>query len=186
MKRSFLALALILVLVVAISPAQAREITPNGCRQGDLVEFITQLQNRTNTTTLSHANVHKHADASPTLDIGTTFSYSISGYTYSKAASDTCGELTASAQSTGTAVLYLFSVNSAGTATCTKGTAVSYLTTPDFPEPPSGYCPFGALKVTIAPTASTAFTLGTTAFNWSVATCTAYSLKQIPLDITDF
>lgn len=191
--KKFTFMFLVAVLCIATF-VEARSITPTGMNQGDLVAYLTLMQTRVNQAgegaTLTYPNVHKHADGSTTVDIGTTFTYSIGDYLYSKTASDTIASVSASAQATGTSALYLLSLDSTGSVTTTAGTAVTYGSTPAWPSLPASSAPFGGIRVDILSDATAGFTLGTTAFNYDAsATVTVYNLGMVPdsdLDITNF
>ena len=193
MKRIFVLLALVLILSLPTS-VMARRIVPTGVSQGDLVEFLTQLQtkiNHSNNAALTYGNFHKHGTSSHTTDIGTTFGFTIAGISYSKTASDTIASVSASAQAAGTNRVYLVSVDATGSVTTTAGTAVATGITPEYPALPASNAPFGSIRIDILSSASEAFDLGTDAFDLLGASMTAtfYNLSTVPIaniDITDF
>jgi hypothetical protein len=193
MFRKILPILIVLVLVAGLVSAasQGRNVTGTGWSQGDVVAFLTLLQDRVNSGFATYGNTHYHAAGSYTVDIGTTFYYVLNGVYYTKTASDTIADATAAAQATGTSCFYLFSVDADGDVTTTKGTNVSYLasTTAVYPDLPANNAAFAGLKVTILPSASESWTLGTDKFNLLGAsqTVTFYNLSNVPaLDITDF
>lgn len=180
-------IVLLLVAVIASTAAYARSITGSGKSQGDLVAYLEILQARLLTGNCTYANIHSQAAASASLDIGTTFTYTINGTAYQKVASDSVAGFAATAQATGTACMYLFSVDTTGAVTTTKGTAVSYLLTPALPAATANKAPFGAMKVVIDPTAAGGYTAGTTLWNYSASQTFTFShIYQMPLDITNF
>lgn len=185
MKRLFL--PVLLILALCLPAYAAKPITPTGWHQGDVVEAIRLLANFQGNKVLSDPDFHKTAAGSATFDVGNTFSYLIGGRPYTKAALDTVGGLTATAQATGTDCLYLISINAAGTLAATKGTAVAYGSTPAYPATPANSAVVAALRVAIGSTAAGGFTLGTTAFNYAPAssTITLYGMGFDPNALAD-
>lgn len=115
----------------------------------------------------------------------TTSLYSIDGITYSKTGAATVIPFTAlGLQAALTKCLYLAVIDSSGTVTFVKGTAVltADLTAGTkvlkWPTVPAGLCPWGAVKITCASTAT--FTPGTTALDAANVTATYYDLATIP------
>jgi hypothetical protein len=155
--------------------------------QKDLVTFLTSVitqvssiatavnANRTemNTMSLGYCGL-----ASNTAAVQTTVTcpYKIYNIAYQKAAA-TGIALTGSALSSGTQALYLISLDSAGNATCTAGTAVANTATPVLPAVPSGYCPIAYLKLV---NANGTFTPGTTNLGQTGQTVTFYNLSGMP------
>jgi hypothetical protein len=115
----------------------------------------------------------------------TTSLYSIDGITYSKTGAATVIPFTAlGLQAALTKCLYLAVIDSAGTVTFVKGTAVltADLTAGTavlkWPAVPAGKCPWGAVKIACASTAT--FTPGTTALDAANITATYYDLATVP------
>lgn len=183
--RSYL-IAVLLMVSLAFA-AFGGDITPNGMGQGDLYTFLSnvvtmcnEIKSDLNAYRTEHNNICLGFSglASDTAAVQTTvtFPYRIGNLTYQKAAASGIA-LTGSALSSGTQALYLFSVNAAGTATCTAGTAVANSATPVWPSAPSGYCPFGGIKLS---TANGTFTPATTVFGIENQTVTFYNLSGYP------
>ena len=187
MKRFLIVLALVILLTPCV---KADELTAQGMSQDLLFKFLSNTVsvvngNRDNadTMTLSHADFHANATngTSAQFDIGSTFSYCIDDVVYSKVASDTIASVSAAVQATGTTCLYLVSLDSSGSVTTTKGTAVTYGSTPVYPAIPASNCPFAGIQVAIATTATSTFTLGTTTVGSVTGqTVTAYNLRSVP------
>lgn len=195
MKRFPILFLVLMLVLVALGASHARSISGTGMSQGDEVAFLELLQTRLNldrtARTVSYPNLHAHAAASETVDIGTTFYYVLDGIYYAKTASDTIASVTASAQATGTTCLYLLSLDSSGSVTTTKGTAVTYGSTPAWPTLPADHAPFGGISVAILGSASQSWTMGTDAWNLLGASTTVaiYNLFMVPaadIDMTDF
>lgn len=115
----------------------------------------------------------------------TTSNYSIDGITYSKTGAATVIPFTAlGIQAALTKCLYLIQLDSAGTATFVKGTAVltADLTAGTkvlkWPEGSASNCVVGAVKIACASTAT--FTPGTTALDATNITATYYDLCTVP------
>lgn len=116
---------------------------------------------------------------------GAGIDFCIDGILYNHADAATVLPLTAAAvQPVLTKCLYLICVDSGGTVTSVKGTAV--LTADlvagtkvlQWPVPTASTCPVGAVKMTLASTAT--FTAGTTALDASNCTATYYDLFSVP------
>jgi hypothetical protein len=110
---------------------------------------------------------------------GAGIDFCIDGIGYHKADAATVAPFTAAAvQPVLTKCLYLVQIDSAGTITTVKGTAVltADLTAGNkvlqWPQPAAGKCPVGAVKITLASTAT--FTAGTTALDATNVTATYY------------
>jgi hypothetical protein len=117
--------------------------------------------------------------------VGAGIDFCIDGILYNHADAATNLPFTAAAvQAVLTKCLYLVCVDSGGTVTTVKGTAVltADLTAGNavlqWPEYPSSKCVVGAVKITLASTAT--FTPGTTALDAANVTATYYDLFNIP------
>ena len=117
--------------------------------------------------------------------VGTGTDFCIDGIMYNKADSATDVPLTAAAiQPVLTKCLYLICINSSGTISSIKGDAVltADLTAGTkvlkWPAITAGLAPIGAVKMTLASTAT--FTAGTTALDASNCTATYYNLHSVP------
>lgn len=115
----------------------------------------------------------------------TTGKFSIDGITYSKTGAATVIPFTGlGIQAVLTKCLYLCVIDTAGTVTFVKGTAVlsadltNGVTVLKWPECPAGKCPWGAVKIACASTAT--FTPGTTALDAANITATYYDLATVP------
>lgn len=96
-------------------------------------------------------------------------------------------------QPTGTTVFYVLAVNSAGTVAVVQGSYLNQSITygsdlskvlvgdGDIPEVPSGYVPFGVMKVVTAGGAT--FTPGTTALDAANVTVTYYDVSVLPVSL---
>lgn len=111
--------------------------------------------------------------------VGAGIDFVINGYVYHKADAATVLPLTAATvQPVLTTCMYLMCVDADGTVTSVQGTPVltASLTagtaTLDIPEPSANTCPFGAVKIACASTAT--FTPGTTALDAANITETYY------------
>jgi hypothetical protein len=117
--------------------------------------------------------------------VGAGIDYCIDGILYNKADAATDLPLTAAAiQPVLTKCIYLSVIDSAGAVTSVKGDAVltAELTAGTrvlkWPECPAGKAPIGAVKMTLASTAT--FTAGTTALDAANCTATYYNLFSVP------
>ncbi len=117
--------------------------------------------------------------------VGTGTDFCIDGILYNKADSATNVPLTAAAiQPVLTKCIYLVCINSAGTIATVKGDAVltADLTAGTkvlrWPQLPVDTAPIGAVKITLASTAT--FTAGTTALDAANVTATYYDLFAVP------
>lgn len=117
--------------------------------------------------------------------VGTGTDYCIDGILYNKADAATDIPLTAAtAQGLLTKCLYLICIDSAGTVTSVKGTAV--LTADlvagtkvlQWPVPTAGTAVIGAVKMAVTTTYN--FTAGTTALDATGCTATYYNLFSVP------
>lgn len=117
---------------------------------------------------------------------GAGIDFCIDGIVYNHADAATNLPFTAAtAQGLLTKCLYLVCVDSSGTVTTVKGTAV--LTADlvagtkvlQWPTPTASTCPVGAVKIAV--TTSNNFTAGTTALDGSGVTATYYDLYAIPV-----
>lgn len=110
---------------------------------------------------------------------GAGIDFCINGIAYHKAESNTDVPLIAAAvQAVLTKCLYLIVIDSAGTITSVKGTAVltadlsAGIKALQWPECPANKCPIGAVKIALANAAT--FTPGTTALDATDVTATYY------------
>ena len=116
---------------------------------------------------------------------GAGVDFSIDGILYHKADAATVAPFTAgTVQPVLTKCLYLVCIDSGGTITTVQGTPV--LTADlvagnavlQWPKPSASVCVVGAVKITLASTAT--FTPGTTALDASNVTATYYNLSRVP------
>jgi len=117
--------------------------------------------------------------------VGTGTDFCVDGILYNKADSATNVPLTAAAvQPVLTKCLYLIVIDSGGTISSVKGDAVltADLTAGTkvlkWPACPASKAPIGAVKITLASTAT--FTAGTTALDATNVTATYYDLYSVP------
>lgn len=104
--------------------------------------------------------------------------YTIDGKIYEKAASDPLDTPTGSQQGNDTKALYLFSIDSGGTVSCTQSAIVGSSDSVEYPDLPSGEAPIGAIKVETD--SNTTFTPGTTNLGASGVTTTYIDLNRVP------
>jgi 1,4-dihydroxy-2-naphthoate octaprenyltransferase len=81
-------------------------------------------------------------------------------------------------QATAKDCAYLLVLDSSGTCKIIQGAAVAVGTTCKCPGTPTGYAPFGAVKVSNA--TGSVFTFGTTALNTASLTVTYFDLSASP------
>lgn len=175
--KKILSVFLILSVMCLGSPAFAGNITSTGMNQGDLYNLLNNLSTSALTRSFTPAGVGIASQATTILTANTLY-YSIAGNLYSKTAVTHAVYGSGSStkqQAASTYCLYLFSLNSSGTIIVTKGSEVS-TDTAILPALPSGYAPFGAVKVQ---TGATTFTYGATALSNSLVTDTYYNLSTM-------
>ncbi len=109
--------------------------------------------------------------------------YSVDGILYTKAITDNIAVTANDEQAADTTCLYLFSIDSAGTVTTTKGTEVlsadltTAVDTLTWPSLPANSAAVGAVKVV---TVAVTFTAGTTDLGAAGVTDTYYDLATVP------
>jgi len=172
MKRFILSLICALVVMGNALYLHAGDITSTGMQQKDLVQFLT------NTTTMSNEIKDDYdllrrqilnrsfgnagvVASTTTVNIATAFDYTINGVFYTKAATNEVALSANTAQAESTYCLYLLSIDSAGTVTCTKGANATTDTAvlPACPTPAT-QTPFAYIKVLTG--SGETFTSGTT------------------------
>lgn len=123
------------------------------------------------------------AKTGPAITVTSVFH--IDGNTYSKTGAPAVLPLTAAAvQPVLTKCLYLIVIDSAGAVTSVKGIAqltadlVAGTKVLQWPDVPADKCPVGAVKITLASTAT--FTAGTTALDAANVTATYYDFAFVP------
>jgi hypothetical protein len=116
---------------------------------------------------------------------GAGIDYAINGIVYHKAdAADALAMTAAAAQADLTTCIYLVCLDSSGTLSTVKGTAVltAHLTGGDavleWPEVPDNKCAIGAVKIA---TSGGTFTAGTTELSAAAVTDTYYDLFCVPV-----
>lgn len=95
-----------------------------------------------------------------TFQIGTAFTYAINGTRYTKAITDNLAFTAAAVQATDTNCIYLICIDTAGTLSTVKGTAVAAASQAAIPAPTAGTCPIGFVHIATASSAT--FTAGST------------------------
>lgn len=103
---------------------------------------------------------------------GAGIDYAIEGVLYHKADTDNISLTAGTEQADGTTAYYLICIDSSGTVSSVQGTEGG-----DLPEPTSGTCPIGAIKVV---TDGAAFTAGTTDLGAGTVTDTYYDFMHMP------
>lgn len=186
MNRLFLALFVVFALTTCV---YSFNIEPNGMNQDALYTFLSNVVHASNNRTLGAAGFVNSAAGAATYNAQTSFDYQIDNVIYTRVGTTTVfPSFSATVQAVNTSCYYLACIDSAGTVSATKGTAVTYGLTPTLPKTPASKAVFGALKVDIGPTAASGFTLGTSNYNYS-ATCTItiYQMANgAPLTLTNF
>jgi hypothetical protein len=195
--KKFLVLVCIISLFLAGVPfAYSGTITETGMSQKDLVRFLSNVVTIVNelkadvnllryqnlTGTVSSAGLT--SNYGKTTDVATAYmsspiKYIINGNFYDAAASANLYIPTTAAQSTPTYCYYLFSINSSGVISVTKGTEGSATASLTLPGIPADTAPFGAVLVYAA---QTSFTMGTSTFEFAVlgnASPTWYNLSTV-------
>lgn len=144
----------------------------------DLRELLNPTQgllDLLSTACLSKAGLAEGTNAA-TIQIaapnGAGIDFAIGGVLYHKADTDNIALTAAAAQADGTTCWYLICINAAGTVSSVKGTDDG-----DIPEPTSGTCPIGAIKVV---TDGGTFTAGTTDLGDAAVTDTYYDFMHVP------
>ncbi len=191
LMKKYIALACILtVMFVGIPLVRAGTITETGMSQRDLVRYLTNISTIVNELKADYnlaryqllnrsftSGVLSSSGAVATAKTTATINYTIDGNLYSFAASSNMYITPTAAQSTPTYCYYLFSLNSSGAVTVTKGTEAAGTASLTLPGVPDGTTPFGAVLVYAS---STAFTMGTSNLNTAViAAPTWYNLSTV-------
>lgn len=143
-----------------------------------LTSIFQQMRTRCYTT-----GVLAEGTNAGTIKTTATLAFSIDGLMYSKAATDNIAMTAAAVQAALTDCAYLVCIDSGGTVSTVKGTAVANGGTLVVPAPVSAAtCPFGYIKVALANAAT--FTAGTTDLSASDVTATYFQLGVLPATTT--
>jgi hypothetical protein len=186
MNRLFIALLAVFALTTGV---YSFSIEPNGVNQDALYAFLANAVAASNNRTLGAAGFVNSGAAAATYNAQTSFNYQIENVIYSRVGTTTVfPSFTAAAQAVNTSCYYLACIDSVGTVSATKGTAVTYGLTPVMPKTPASKAVFGALKVDIKADATAGFTLGTSNYNYDAScTITIYQMANgAPLTLTNF
>ncbi len=162
--KKFLVLMCVLSLFLA-APAYSASISETGMSQGDLVKLLKSLKNGVLYGALGSAGMTTgfHTTQGATAIQTAPLYYKINGVFYSKAATTNMYLTVLAAQTANTYCYYLFSVDSSGVVTVTKGREGASTTASSYPDVPSGKAAFAGLLVKTS--AASAFTMGTSSFN---------------------
>ena len=189
-KRIGTILACAMFVIMGSSLSIAGDITSRGMSQKDLVTFLT------NTTTMSNEVKDDYdllrrqilnrsfgnagiAVSTTVINIATAFDYTVNGVFYTKAITGEVALTANTAQAASTYRLYLLSIDSAGTVTCTQGAATTtdVAVLPACPTPTT-QTPFGYFKIQTG--AGGTFTSGTTTLVTSATvTSTLYNVTTV-------
>jgi hypothetical protein len=120
---------------------------------------LTALNLSLRTVCFSTAGLAEGTGAA-TFQIATAITYAIDGVRYTKGVTDNIAFTAAAIQATDTNCIYLICIDSAGTLSTVKGTAVATASQASIPAPTAGTCPIGFVH--IATSAAATFTAGTT------------------------
>ena len=160
MKRFFICACILALLFAGVSLGRTGTITETGMSQKDLVRYLVGLLN---------ANLTKggltSSGAVATAKTTATINYRIGGKLYSMAASTNLTFAPTAAQTVPSYCLYLFSLNSSGKLTVTKGPESSASAGAALPAGPANQAPIGSVLVYAS---STAFTMGTSTMGTAV------------------
>ena len=172
MKRTLTLTVLILAVVLGglVHSLRAGDITPQAITDYDLYNYLANTVTMGNSVKaelnkarlqLMNHTLDTAAIASNGVDVQVAdFAYVANGVFGSYASAAVA--FTAAAQATSTFNIYLLSVNQAGTASATKGTAASTLAGVTWPTLPTAHAPFGYIILKSGNVSN--FTLGTSAF----------------------
>lgn len=162
------------------------DITKTGIYQDDLVDYLTNVKTMANELkadyNLLRANMFNCSLNSAGLTEGTvsaaiawanTVNYVIDGQHYSKTANSQAVTATA-VQDSNTTAAYLVTMNTAGSATCTGGTAVASTGTPSLPARPTTGAVIGAFNISTS--SGVTFVGGTTDLSATGITATYRNL----------
>lgn len=119
----------------------------------------TAMNLASGTTCLSTPGLAEGTNAN-TIQIATAFTYTIGGTRYTKEITDNVALTAAAVQATDTNCIYLICIDSAGTVSSVKGTAVAAASAAACPATPADVCAIGWLHVATASAAT--FTAGST------------------------
>ena len=177
MKR--IVTSLIIVLLLA-SAAFAGDFTPNGVRQGDIVNHLVEAQNKILNYNPSNKAIAMNASDNSHISIVTAGPIVSNGVHYTVAAATGTDDViltNSTVQAAGKTKLYMFVYDAANATTEAILGAVDDTDIKNIVVP-SGHTPMGYVKVVTAGVAT--FTLGTTAFNASDVTSTFYNIACTP------
>jgi hypothetical protein len=163
--KKFLVLMCVLSLFLAV-PVYSASITETGMSQGDLVKLLKSLKATVLSGAISSASLTapNYASNGATASTQSVFTYRVNGRFYTSFAASTNLYVTkvGIAQPVSTYCYYLFTINSSGVVTVTKGRHAASTAGAAYPAAPSGGAIFGG--VLIKTSAATAFTMGTSPF----------------------
>ena len=130
-----------------------------GDRLDELHDYLAALLTANRTVCFSTAGLAEGTGAG-TFQIATAITYTIDGVRYTKGVTDNLAFTAAAVQATDTNCIYLICIDTAGTLSTVKGTAVATASQASIPAPTAGTCPIGFVH--IATSSAATFTAGTT------------------------
>jgi len=179
MKKKLVGLLLVALLLFGGGfYVTAGDITSTGQSWADVYKLLKNLVTNVQNQSHSYGNISYNSTTPSGIDINNAIDYSIAGIMYQKAATDYTAPTAATVQAVSTECLYLFSLNSSGTLTVTKGTATATTGGAILPDLPASSAPIGYVKINTS--AAGTFTMGTTTFGGVGVTATFYNLGTMP------
>ena len=194
--RKFLIFICIFLMLFCIPIVKAEDITGTGMSQRALVKFLENIvtivnelksdfnilrDNFLNKTTTS--GIMSFGSGESSGKTTSTANYAIGGKLYTFSASSNIRFIPQTAQSTPTYCYYLFSLNSSGVLTTTKGTEGSSTPSLVMPAVPANTAPIAAVLIYAS---STAFQLGVSSTSTAVITTPTWYQLVGPISGTSF
>lgn len=169
---------------------KAGDITSRGMSQKDLVQFLTNTVTISNEAKADYNLLRRQmlnrsfgsadiAVSTTTINVATEIDYTVNGVFYTKAATNGVTLTANAAQTAATYRLYLLSLDSSGTVTCTQGAATTTDTAvlPACPTPAT-QTPFAYFKILTG--AGQTFTSGTTSLvDSAIVSSTLYDVTTV-------
>jgi hypothetical protein len=150
--------------------------------QRDLVRFLNNVANIINNQNFIKAGLTSSGAVSTAKTTTATY-YAIAGKLYTMAASTNMTIPPTAAQSTPTYCYYLFSLNSSGALTVTKGAESATSAGASLPAVPASKAPIGSVLVYAS---ATAFTMGTSNMNTAVISAPTWTdLNSVGLSLVN-
>jgi hypothetical protein len=164
--KKFLVLMCVLSLFLA-GNVFAASITETGMSQGDLVILLKSLKAGVLNGAVSSGGLTSGFTALQGATAKTVYPmpFKINGILYSLSSTSNMYLTKTAVQAVSTYCYYLFTINSSGAVTVTKGKEAASTSASSYPAAPSGGVIFGGVLVKTS--AATAFTMGTSSFSTS-------------------